>query len=191
VKVLSLQQSHRVAAFGNVHHHRSVCLRRVFLAEPRHLGNPNTILFAENLRRLGSNRAVLIQNCRTIGIVYLDWVQLVSHDPETRAAIFCVASLTSWSSASSLQVTLMRAVFLGSLVTAVQRQLSRSAPARISFSIASLITPGCVFCLSSFILEVSIVQYSVSVIVDGVRLLEEKDGRLLGWLVGGVRAMAA
>jgi hypothetical protein len=27
--------------------------------------------------------------------------------------------------------------------------------------------------------------------VDGVRLLEEKDGRLLGWLFGGVRATAA
>jgi hypothetical protein len=44
---------------------------------------------------------------------------------------------------------------------------------------------------SSFILDVSIVQYNVSVMVDGVRLLEEKDGRLLGWLFGGVRAIAA
>jgi hypothetical protein len=40
-------------------------------------------------------------------------------------------------------------------------------------------------------LDVSIVQYSVSVMFDGVRLIEEKDDRLLGWLVGGVRAIAA
>lgn len=86
----------------------------------------------------------------------------------------------------------MRAVFLGSLVTAVQRQLSRCAPTRISFSMVSLITPGCALFLSSApILDVSIVQYSVSVMVDGVRLIEENDGRLLGWLVGGVRAIAA
>jgi hypothetical protein len=39
----------------------------------------------------------------------------------------------------------MRVVFLGSLVTAVQRQLFRSALVRISFSIASLITRGCAF----------------------------------------------
>jgi hypothetical protein len=86
----------------------------------------------------------------------------------------------------------MRAVFLGSLVTAVQRQLLRSACVRISFSIVSRMTLGCVLLLSSsFILDVSIVQYSVSVKVEGVRLLEEKDGRLLGWLFGGVRAIAA
>ena len=38
---------------------------------------------------------------------------------------------------------------------------------------------------------ISIVQYNVSVMVDGVKLLEEKDERLLGWLFTGVRAIAA
>ena len=86
----------------------------------------------------------------------------------------------------------MRAVFLGSLVAAVQRQLVRSVCVRISFSIVSRITPGCVLLLSSsFILDVPIVHYSVSVMVEGVRLLEEKNGRLLGWLFGGVRSIAA
>ena len=35
------------------------------------------------------------------------------------------------------------------------------------------------------------VQYSVSIMVDGVRLLDERDERLLDWIVGGVRAIAA
>jgi hypothetical protein len=72
--------------------------------------------------------------------------------------------------------------------------VSRSAPCAFAFpfSIVSRITLGCVLLLSSsFILDVLIVQYSVSVMVEGIRLLEEKDGRLLGWLFGGVRAIAA
>lgn len=90
-----------------------------------------------------------------------------------------------------LQVTLMRAVFLGALVTAVQRQLSGSGPARISFSIASSDDPRLRLVFVFLVHSVSMVQYSVSVMVDGIRLLEEKYGRLLGWLVGGVRAIAA
>jgi hypothetical protein len=43
----------------------------------------------------------------------------------------------------------MRVVFLGSLVTVVQRQLSRSIFVRISFLIASLITPDYALVLSS------------------------------------------
>ena len=63
---------------------------------------------------------------------------------------------------------------------------------RISFSIISRITLGCVLLLSSlFILDVSIVQYGVSVMVEGVRLLEEKDGRLLNWLFGHIRVIIA
>lgn len=77
----------------------------------------------------------------------------------------------------------MRVVLVGFLLTAVQRQLCRSAPVRTSFSIASLINPCCaLFRSSSFTLNVSIVQYSVSVMFDGVGLIEEKDGRLVAWL---------
>src|SRR5881394_2442619 len=97
-----------------------------------------------------------------------------------------------WSSVSSLQVTLMRAAFLPSLMTAMQRQLSWPSIACISFSIACLTDPGCTSLLSfSSTLDVSTVQYSVSVIVDGVVFNDERDCRLLGRLLGGVRATSA
>ena len=74
----------------------------------------------------------------------------------------------------------MRAVFLGSLITATQRQRSWPSVVRISFSIACLIVPGCALLWScSSTLDVSTVQYSVSVIADGVVLIE-RDSRLLG-----------
>jgi len=57
---------------------------------------------------------------------------------------------------------------------------------------ACLITTGCaLFLSSSSTLEVSIVQYGVSVILDGVVFLSEMGCRLLGWLSGGVRAISA
>ena len=132
-----------VTALSYVHHHRPVRLRRIFLTESRNLGDPNLVLFAEYLRRFGSNSAVLSQNCRTIGTVYLNWVQLVSHDPETRCSRLLRRFLDQLLFASSLQVTRMRVV-----------------------SIASLITPGCaLFLSSSSTLDVSVVHYNVSAVL--------------------------
>ena len=86
----------------------------------------------------------------------------------------------------------MRVAFLGSLVTVGQRQFLWSSVMRISCSIACLIVPGCASFLSlSSILDVSTVQYGVSVIVDGEGSVEWGDVRLLGWLLGGVRAISA
>ena len=63
---------------------------------------------------------------------------------------------------------------------------------RISSSIAFLIVSGCALLLSpSTTLDVSTVQYSVSVIVDSVVRREERVRTLLGELSGGVRATSA
>src|SRR3984885_3856373 len=86
----------------------------------------------------------------------------------------------------------MRSVFLASLITAAQRHLSCPSPLRISSSMAFLIAPGlALFLSSSPTLDVSIVQYSVSVILDGVVPIDVSVRRLLGQLFGGVRATSA
>ena len=73
----------------------------------------------------------------------------------------------------------MRAGFLGSLITATQRQLLWPSIIRMLFLITCLITPGYAsFLFSSSTLDVLTVQYSVSVIVDGMVFLKGKDVRL-------------
>ena len=75
----------------------------------------------------------------------------------------------------------MRVAFLESLVTATQRQFLRSSVIRISCSIVCLIVPGCASSLSlSSTLDVSTVQYGVSVIVDGEGPVKWRDVRLHG-----------
>jgi len=96
----------------------------------------------------------------------------------------CAASLTLRSSASSLHATLMRSAFRESLITAAQRQFACPSAVRILPSIAFLIDPGCTLLLSSSpIRDVSMVQYSVSVIVDGVVPIEVRVWTLLGRLL--------
>ena len=74
----------------------------------------------------------------------------------------------------------MRAGFLGSLITATQRQLSWPSVIYILFLITYLITPGCtLFIFSSSTLNISTMQYSISVIVDGIVFLKGKDVKLL------------
>lgn len=86
----------------------------------------------------------------------------------------------------------MRSKFLASLITATQRQFSCPFVVRISSSIAFLTAPGYALFLSfSPTLEVSIVQYSVSVILDGVVPIDKGVRTLLGKLFGGVRATSA
>jgi hypothetical protein len=87
---------------------------------------------------------------------------------------------------------LMRWGFLGSMVTARHRQSFCSPAARISFSIAARIVPAVALARpSSSIRDVSMVQYRVSVNVEGVVFIEVSVRTLLGWLVGGVRATCA
>ena len=119
--------------------------------------------------------------------------QLIPQHSASRHSRLRAASLTRWSSASSLHAILMRSLFLESLTTAAQRQLTWPSVLRISSSIASLIIPGCALSLSSSpTLDVSTVQYGVSVIVDGVVRVEERRVRtLLGLLLGVVRATSA
>ena len=63
----------------------------------------------------------------------------------------------------------MRFIFLASLVTVWQRQLAWSTLVRISVSMAVLTAPTEILLLSLVdTLEVSMMQYNVSVIVDGV-----------------------
>lgn len=59
-------------------------------------------------------------------------------------------------------------------------------------TIADLIILGCALLRSSSpTLDMSIVQYSVSVIIDGVVPTEVRVRTLLGRLLGGVRAISA
>lgn len=67
------------------------------------------------------------------------------------------------------------------------KPLIRTPASRTSFSISCRVLPGLALCLfvpSTF--ELSTVQYSVSVMVDGVEFMDSVC-RLLGWLPGGVR----
>lgn len=76
-------------------------------------------------------------------------------------------------------------------MTATHRQLFPSSPLRISFSISCLILLALALSLSaSSTLDMSTVQYNVSVKVDGVVWLEIVL-RLLGRLPDGVRAISA
>src|SRR4051812_29515570 len=96
------------------------------------------------------------------------------------ATVFWAASLTCWSSASSLHATLMCSIFLVSLITMAQHQFACPSTVQISSSIAFLTASGCALHLfSSTILDVSIVQYSISVIVDGVVFIEVRVRTLL------------
>ena len=80
------------------------------------------------------------------------------------AVFVSAACLTICCSVSSLHAILTRFMFFASLVTARQRQLSCPFVARISFSTAALIALGEVLSASSSAtLEVSITQYSASV----------------------------
>ena len=85
----------------------------------------------------------------------------------------------------------MRYIFLASLITAAQRQFECPSMVRIS-SITFLTGPCCALFLSSSpTLDMSIAQYNVSVIVDGVVPIEVRVRTLDGQLLGGVRAASA
>src|SRR5690242_17040876 len=100
--------------------------------------------------------------------------------------------LTMRCSASSRHAILMRYAFLASLVTARQRQLAWSTLVRIIVSIAALTAPTDVLSLSSLdTLEVSMMQYRVSVIVEGVVPMDDMETTFAGELLGGVRATSA
>src|SRR5436190_21381908 len=99
---------------------------------------------------------------------------------------------TSLCSASSLQAILTRFGFFRSRVTARQRQLVRLVISRISFSTFVLIVPAEALSASSLAtLDVSTVQYRVSVKVDGVVPIDEIERTFPGTLFGGVRATSA
>jgi hypothetical protein len=98
---------------------------------------------------MGSSVAgVVIKNGYSIGVVYLDRV-LVSKHPGPATTALWAASLTCWR-------------FLGSFVTAMQRQPSCPSIVRISLSTDCLIVPGCLSFSFPSTLDVSIVQYRMA-----------------------------
>ena len=75
----------------------------------------------------------------------------------------------------------MRIGFLGSLITATQRQFLRPSIVYILLLIACLITPSYVlFLFSSLILNILTMQYNMSVIINGIIFFKRKDVKLLG-----------
>jgi len=92
---------------------------------------------------------------------------------------------------SSRHAILTRCGLLGSLVTGRHRYDASSRSPRTPDSTTIRITASKTWSLPSSTREVSIMQWSVSVSLEGAELRDVRVCTLLSWLIGGVRATSA